>query len=270
MRFLLILFLFPFGVNAQFFHKETQLVYGINIGTHIASDTSSFLHNGYNNTNFNISSILFNSQNNAHIYLNETLGLGWELQNVPSVMKYRLGVEIGIHLGIQNQNIKYYLDYNFAELKAVGEFNVVQPINSTNMIEKDNVLVSVIGEERRSYLNIGLISNIVDEKEYHLGFPIFLQINQIKFKSNYMLIDNQKHNIPNPNLIQTNNSPNNNNSGGIGIGLGSGIVGTASLTENINFSIGYHLQYSTLKPNKEIKLKGIHHSIFARLIWNKN
>lgn len=273
MRYFFILLLFPFFVNAQFFNSETQVVYGINLGTHIANDCTAVIYNGYYNPTYDINSIYFSSNsnssnNNLSNYLDETLGYNnWSVQNIPAIMKYRPGLEVGLHLGIQKEKIKYYIDYNFAELKAVGEFNIVQDYNSANNAIKENILVSIIGEERRSYINLGLVSNIISENEYHLGFPIFVQLNQTKFKSNYMLIDNQKYSIPNPSLTSANQ--NNINQIGSGFGLGTGLVGTLVLTQSINLSIAYHLQYSNIKITNDFNHNGMQHSIIARIIWNK-
>ena len=273
MRYLFILFLIPIIGNTQFFESNSQIVYGINLGTHIGNDSTALLYNGYYNPTYNINTILFSSNantsnNNLTNYLDETLGYdNWQVQNVPAQMNYRPGLEVGIHVGIQKEKIKYYLDYNFAELKAVGEFNIVQVFNSANNVVKENVLVSVVGEERRSFINLGLISELKNENEYHLGLPFFFQINQTKFKNNYMLVDNQKYSIPNPSLTST--TQNNINQIGSGFGLGTGLVGTIALNESINFSIAYHLQYSNIKITNDFNHVGLQNSIIARIIWNK-
>ena len=60
----------------------------------------------------------------------------------------------------------------------------------------------------------------------------------------------------------------------MGIGGGSGIVLTLKVINDINLSLGYHLQYSKIKmrfQNKEdFNEWGVQHSISARLIWTKS
>lgn len=268
MRSLVAILFFPLIINGQFFNKESNFVYGINFGTHLANDSASSLYNGYYNSSYNINNILFPTiPTPLSNYLDDELGpSNWGPENVPPIMKYRPGLELGLHLGLQKQKIKIYLDYNFIEIKAIGEFNIVQNFNSNNNLIKENILASLIGEERRSIINLGIISNLISENEYHIGFPIFVQVNQSKVKSNYMVIDNQVYNIPNPALQLINNQ---NNSSLSGFGLGTGLVGSMSISQDIIISLAYNLQYSKIKLTQLDEFKAIQNSIILRIIWNK-
>ena len=268
MRSLVAILFFPLIINGQFFNKESNFVYGINFGTHLADDSASSFYNGYYNSSFNINAILFPTiPNTLSNYLDEKLGFSnWGPENVPPNMKYRPGLELGLHLGLQKEKIKFYLDYNFVEIKAIGEFNIVQNFNSNNNLIKENILASLVGEERRSLINLGIISNLISENEYHIGFPIFVQVNQSKVKSNYVVIDNQIYNIPNPALQLINNQNNNSLSG---FGFGTGIVGSMSISQDIIISLAYNLQYSKIKLTSLDEFKAIQNSIILRIIWNK-
>ena len=270
MRFLTLLIFSPFIISAQFFSSSNEIVYGINIGTYIANKNTSIIYDGFSHVTYGIQNILNNSNtinNGASNYLDQTLGLdNWYIANNPE-MKYRPGLEVGLHIGSQNRKLKYYLDYNFVEIKAIGQFNVVQIYNSSNSIEPLYETISVTGSERRSIFNFGIISDLVNEKDYHLGFPIFFQLVQTKFKSNQMVVNNQPYNISNPALITNNNQ--NNNQVGMGFGAGSGMVLMVPLNTEINISFGYHLQYAKVKISNQVSGNGIQHSIFTRLIWTK-
>lgn len=266
MRFLILLIFSPFIISAQFFSSTNEIVYGINIGTYVANKNTSVIYDGFNYVNYDI----LNSSNLINIgatnYLNQTLGFNWELENTPPKMRYRPGLEVGLHVGSQNRKLKYYVDYNFAEIRAVGQFNVVQIPTNSNIIPLYET-VSVIGSERRSIFNFGIISDLVNEKDYHLGFPIFFQLIQTKSKSNQMVVNNQQYNISNPALIQ--NNVQNNNQVGMGFGAGSGLILTVPLNTEINISFGYHLQYAKVKISEQVSGNGLQHSIFTRLIWTK-
>ena len=275
MRFLTILLVFPFCISGQFFDAKSKVVYGFNFGTYIANNNSAVIYDGYfssyNNVKEFILSPPINSNNSPREYI-ETQFNDWEIRNSPLEMKYRPGVEFGLHIGIQNENIKYYLDYNFANYKAIGLFRIDQKSSGSNSVNPESIEVGVTGEESRNFINFGFITNVVDEKEYHLGIPLFFQINQSKFKSNFISINNQKYNIP----LFSNSLSNTQNTSpsGMGIGGGSGLVLTLKVINDINLSLGYHLQYSKIKmrfQNKEdFNEWGIQHSIFARLIWTKS
>ena len=275
MRFLTILLVFPFCISGQFFDTKSKVVYGFNFGTYIANNNSAVIYDGYFSSYDNIKEFILspplNSNNSPREYI-ETQFNDWEIRNSPLEMKYRPGVEFGLHLGIQNENIKYYLDYNFANYKAIGLL-IIDEINPSNSsVNPENIEVGVTGEESRNFINLGFITNVVDEKEYHLGLPLFFQINQSKFKSNFISLSNQKYNIP----VFSNSLSNTQNTSpsGMGIGGGSGLVLTLKVINDINLSLGYHLQYSKIKmrfQNKEdFNEWGVQHSIFARLIWTKS
>ena len=272
MRYLFILLFVPITVSAQFFESESKIVYGFNIGTHIGNNKTADLYNGFFNPNYNINSILNSSSNLSNStlidLLDQRLNTNWKMANVPAPMKYRPGIELGLHAGIQKEKIKYYLDYNFADIKAVGEFFFIENTTNSTLIDPENILASIVGEERRNFINLGIVSNIVSDSEYHLGFPLFFQINQTKFKTNYLVVENQKYTIPNPTLNSINNQ-NINNQVGSSFGFGTGLVGTVTLNESINFSVAYHIQYSYIKITSDFNQSGIQHSLIARLIWNK-
>ena len=278
MRFLTILLVFPFCISGQFFDAKSKVVYGFNFGTYIANNNSAVIYDGYKYANTSISNIIFNnnsSMSSPNKYLNDEFGIdNWEIRDgdIPIEMKHRPGVEFGLHVGIQNENIKYYLDYNFVNYKAIGLFRIDQKSSGSNSVNPESIEVGVTGEESRNFINLGFITNVVDEKEYHLGIPLFFQINQSKFKSNFISLNNQKYNIP----VFSNSLSNTQNTSpsGMGIGGGSGIVFTIKVINDINLSLGYHLQYSKIKmrfQNKEdFNEWGVQHSIFARLIWTKS
>ena len=269
MRFLILLIFSPFIISAQFFSSTNEIVYGINIGTYDANKKTVVIYDGFTHVNYGVQYLLSNSSsinNGASNYLDQTLGLNRELENIPPEMKYRPGLEIGLHIGNQNRKLKYYLDYNFAEIKAVGQFNVVQIPTNSNIIPLYET-VSVTGSERRSIFNFGIISDLLNEKDYHLGFPIFFQLIQTKFKSNQMVVNNQQYNISNPALIQKNVQTN--NQVGMGFSAGSGRILTLPLNTEINISFGYHLQYAKVKISEQVSGNGLQHSIFTRLIWTK-
>ena len=269
MRFLILLIFSPFIISAQFFSSSNEIVYGINIGTYFANINTAVIYDGFTHVTYGIENILNNPNtinNGPSNYLDQTLGLNnWFIGNIPE-MKYRPGLEVGLHIGSQSRKLKYYLDYNFAEIKAVGQLNIIQDFNSSNSIEPLYETISVTGSERRSIFNFGIISDMVNEKDYHLGFPIFFQLIQTKFKSNQMVVNNQPYDISNQALQ---NNVQNNNQVGMGFGGGSGLILSVPLNTEINISFGYHLQYAKVKISEQVSGNGLQHSIFARLIWTK-
>ncbi len=262
MRYLLILLLFPITLSAQFYIKKDHFVIGVNFGAFIPNANTAGLYKG-DVTAYNVFSI-FNNANYKSDF-DSFFQYDWEVDEVPLAMKYNPGLEIGLHLGKQMEHIKYYVDFNFAQL-TLEDF-VIIAINDPNNQSVNQYTyqpIPIFGEENRTFINTGVVANFYDEKEFHMGIPIFAQFNSTKFVSNYIAVNNQRYDINHSPSNQINTVP-----GGFAFGAGSGLLITFALNKEINFTAGYHAQYSKTYINTQLEPVGLQHSIFGRLVWMK-
>ena len=262
MKYFLLLLIFPLTISGQYYIKKDHLVFGINFGGFIANSNTASLYQG-DQTAYNIYTIFSNPnyQSNFDSYFEYP----WQVDEIPTTIKYNPGLEIGFHLGKQKEKIKYYVDFNFAQLNL--EDFVIIAINDPNNQSVNPFTfkpIPIFGEERRTFINAGFVTNFYDEKEFHIGIPFFGQFNNTKFINNYIAINNQPYNI-----IHTPSNLPNNVPGGFALGAGSGLLLTFALNKQIDFTVGYHAQFSKTYINTELAPWGLQHSIFGRLVWMK-
>ena len=262
MRYILILFLFPLTLSAQFYIKKDHLVVGVNFGGFVANSNTAGLYKG-DVTAYNVNSIFSNP--NYQSYFDDYFQYDWQIDEIPLAMKYNPGLEIGLHLGKQMENIKYYVDFNFAQL-TLEDFVIVAVSDPNNQSVNQYTYqpIPIFGEENRTFINAGIVTNIYNEKEFHIGLPIFAQFNSTKFVNNYIAVNNQPYSIIHSPSNQPSTVP-----GGFAFGVGSGLLITFALNKQINFTAGYHAQYSKTNINTQLAPWGLQHSIFGRLVWIK-
>ena len=262
MRYILILFLFPLTLSAQFYIKKDHLVLGVNFGGFVANSNTAGLYKG-DVTAYNVYSIFANP--NYQSYFDDYFQYAWQIDEIPLAMKYNPGLEIGLHLGKQMEHIKYYVDFNFAQL-TLEDFVIVAVSDPNNQTVNQYTYqpIPIFGEENRTFINAGIVTNIYNEKEFHVGLPIFAQFNSTKFVNNYIAINNQPYTIIHTPSNQPSTVP-----GGFAFGVGSGLLITFALNKQINFTAGYHGQYSKTNINTQLAPWGLQHSIFGRLVWIK-
>ena len=262
MRYFLLLILFPLTLSAQFYIKKDHLVIGVNFGGYIPNANTAGLYKG-DVTAYNVYSIFNNA--NYQSEFDDFFEYDWQVDEIPLAMKYNPGLEIGFHIGKQMEKIKYYLDFNFAQL-TLEDF-VIIAINDPNNQSINQYTyqpIPIFGEENRTFINAGLVTNIYEEKEFHIGLPFFAQFNNTKFANNYIAVNNQSYTINHTPSNQPNTVP-----GGFAFGAGSGILFTFALNKQINFTAGYHAQYSKTYINTQLAPWGLQHSVFGRLVWMK-
>ena len=262
MRYILILFLFPLTLSAQFYIKKDHLVVGVNFGGFVSNSNTAGLYKG-DVTAYNVYSIFANP--NYQSDFDDYFQCDWQIDEIPLAMKYNPGLEIGLHLGKQMENIKYYVDFNFAQL-TLEDFVIVAVSDPNNQSVNQYTYqpIPIFGEENRTFINAGIVTNIYNEKEFHVGLPIFAQFNSTKFVNNYIAVNNQPYSIIHSPSNQPSTVP-----GGFAFGAGSGLLITFALNKQINFTAGYHAQYSKTNINTQFAPWGLQHSIFGRLVWIK-
>ena len=97
-----------------------------------------------------------------------------------------------------------------------------------------------------------------------IAFPFFAQITNARLQRNYFVINNQQYNIYHGVAGQTNTNP-----GGTAFGGGAGLTGSIKFNDQFSLLAGYYAQYSKIKLRDDLQPFGLHHSIFARIIWSK-
>lgn len=262
-NFLVLIFLFPICTNAQFFLKKNHFVYGVNAGAYMANKNTAHLYRG-DATSYNVYSI-FNNQNYTATF-NQYFQYPYSIVDLPN-MVYKPGLEIGIHLGKQFEHIKYYMDLNFADLTLVDFITIAVDNPNNQSTEPDYQAININGKEKRNFLNLGVIANLIDKEDFHVGFPIFAQFNQISLESNYIIVNNKTYNINHSQV----NSPHfpQTNPGGFSFGVGSGLIFTFDLNEKIDVSFGYHIQFASTNMSDQLNPWGLQHSTFLRMVWMK-
>ena len=284
MRFITVYFLITFSLNAvgQFYAKKDHLEYGFNIGTYIAHDSTGVLYNVQDHVANSLHSIFglnnFINPNSTYQgainYLNAKYTTGnWLIDNstIPVNMSYRPGFMIGIHLGKHHPKFKYYLDYNIAEIKVIGQSTIIDAnpqASSNNYIGPTRISIS--GKERRNLFNLGLVLDFINEEDFHLGIPFEVQINQVTLVSNEVYVDGAGQSFS-VNHVPANltNTTRNNNPSGFGFGGGSGLILTLDMAENIMISFGYQGYFAQSNFSANLNPWGLQHTAFARMIWMK-
>ena len=160
------------------------------------------------------------------------------------------------------QDIEVY--DRFEKVILVHGVRKINDIAYKDFIENELPNNEFFGEENRTFINAGLVTNIYEEKEFHIGLPFFAQFNNTKFANNYIAVNNQSYTINHTPSNQPNTVP-----GGFAFGAGSGILFTFALNKQINFTAGYHAQYSKTYINTQLAPWGLQHSVFGRLVWMK-
>ena len=135
---------------------------------------------------------------------------------------------------------------------------------------------------KRTNINFGYSYDLYNENGIIIGFPFFAQITNARLQRNYFVINNQQYNIYHGVAGQINTNP-----GGTAFGGGAGLTGSIKFNDQFSFLAGYYAQYSKINlienneltaydensqqiPGNTVTIKpwGLHHSIFARIIWS--
>jgi len=274
---LLIFILTPLLYFSQ--DNGNKLVLGVNIGGYAANKNTAGLYNG-NVTPINILSIFDNPHYQPN-FINYFQYPSY-IYDIPRNPQYRIGLDVGVHIGKRFQNGELFAEINFANI-SVQDFFIVA-IEDPNNLSPDPTYepIPIFGEERRSNINFGYSFDLYNKDGIIIGFPIFSQINNVRLQRNYFVINNQQYNIYHGVAGQTNTNP-----GGTAIGGGAGLTGSIKFNDQFSFLAGYYAQYSKINlienneltaydensqqiPGNTVTIKpwGLHHSIFARIIWS--
>jgi len=261
MKKLILLLLFsPILFLAQ--NDKSKLVIGINIGAHSANKNTAELYKGDVTTN-NIYTI-FNTPNYQTNFDNY-FQYPYSVVETPLNSHYRIGLEVGAHIGQRNKNGELFIEMNFLNLEVQEYFTVAidNPNNSTP--DPTYQPLPIFGEEKRTLINLGYSIDLYNENDIIVGFPFFAQLTNTRLQRNYIEVNGQTYNIYHGQIGQPNTNP-----GGTGAGLGIGLTGSVKFNKQFSFMAGYYAQYSRINMNDNLKPYGLHHSIFARIIFGKN
>ena len=165
--------------------------------------------------------------------------------------------------------------YNYKESERSRSFDLVKNISDPKSIIKiavfdiisngDTVFEFGDWEEKRTLINLGYSIDLYNENDIIVGFPFFAQLTNTRLQRNYIEVNGQTYNIYHGQIGQSNTNP-----GGTGAGLGIGLTGSVKFNKQFSFMAGYYAQYSKINMNDNLKPFGLHHSIFARIIFGKN
>ena len=259
MKKFLLLIIFPVSVIAQ---NDSELILGINIGGYSANKNTAGLYKGDVTSN-NIYTIFSNP--NYQTNFDNYFQYPYEIVETPINSSYRIGLEVGAHIGKRNNNGELFIEMNFINLEVQEYFTVA--IDDPNNLSPDPTYqpLPIFGEERRSLVNFGYSIDLLNENDLIVGIPLFAQLTNSRLERNYIVVNNQQYNIYHGVIGQNNTNP-----GGLGIGVGIGLTGTVKFNKQFSLLAGYYAQYSRINMQDNLKPFGLHHSIFARILFGKS
>ena len=153
MRFIYLLLLLPFSLNAQYYIKKDHWVLGINSGVYLADKNTAHLYRG-DATGYGVYSIFNNSINKPTF--DDYFGCidCWDIEELPQNMTYNPSMEIGLHLGKTKEKIKYYIDINFVNLKLQNYVIIAIDDPNNQSTEPTYTPIGIFGNEKRNLYNI--------------------------------------------------------------------------------------------------------------------
>lgn len=260
-----IYFILLFAPILTLGQQKSELVLGINGGGYFANKNTALIYGG-NFTSYNVFTI-FNS-NIIKPTFDQFFQYPYSIYDLPNDVKYSIGTEIGFHLGKQKRKIKYYLDFNFAEIKIQDFITIaIENQSVTQSSEPEYFPVSISGKEKRNMINLGITKTIYEDSNLSFLTPLFIQLLEMRLKENYIVVNNQQYNIIHNSPTLTNQSQGN-SPGGYGIGFGSGLVLNYFINKDLSVELGYHFQFSKTNFSEQLNPWGIQQSLFTRIIVN--
>ena len=259
MKKILLLLLLPISIFSQ---SDSELIIGINIGGYSANKNTAGLYKGDVTTN-NIYTIFNNP--NYQTNFDNYFQYPYSVVETPLNSQYRIGLEVGAHIGKRNNSGELFIEMNFMNLEVQEYFTVA--IDNPNNFSPEPTYqpLPIFGEEKRSVVNLGYSVDLYNENDMIVGLPIFAQLTNARLQQNYIIVNGQRYNIYHGQIGQTNTNP-----GGMGAGIGAGLTGSIKFNKQFSFLAGYTAQYARINMNDNLKPYGIHHSIFARIIFGKS
>ena len=258
MKKIIALIVFPIALFGQ---SGSELIIGVNIGAYAANKNTAGLYKG-DVTSYNIYSIFSNPNYQAEF--DNYFQYPYQIVETPVNSTYRVGLEVGAHIGKRNNNGELFIEMNFVNLEVQEYFTVA--IDNPNNLSPDPTYqpLPIFGEERRSLINCGYSIDLYNENDVIVGLPIFAQLTNARLERNYIVVNNQQYNINHTVVNQNNNKP-----GGIGVGAGIGLTGSIQFNKQFSLLVGYYAQYSRINMQENLKPFGIQNSIFARVLIGK-
>jgi len=188
----------------------------------------------------------------------------YEISEFPIENRYQTAVEIGVNLAYQlNKLLSLNLEINAYRLKYEQFFTVAIDDPRNQLVGATFEQIPLFGEENRFYFNLGTQWSYFRAEYTNAYFSIFANMNDVRLRRNYFVIDGIEYNILHQSEVINNQKPGNL---GFGFGLGTGIK--FALTDHILADLYY--QMIQTESNFEVleETRGLHHSIGLRVIWN--
>ena len=190
---------------------------GLNGGAFFANKNTAMMYSGGNN--FSIYGIEWAFQNQYYKPdLDNYFQYPYEIVELPEGMTYRPSLDLGIIAGFNmDESAGLFIEMNVAQLKVQDVF-VVEINNPNNTNPGDQYeQIPIFGEEQRLNINAGLRFRVFENNGLTGFVPLYLNVNAVQLKRNYVYINNRQYNIV-PNIQgYTVDMP-----GGTGVGGGSG------------------------------------------------
>ncbi|MCB0802424.1 MAG: hypothetical protein KDB74_04940 [Flavobacteriales bacterium] len=239
---------------------------GINVGAFFANNNTAILYSGSPRvTNYGINYI-FNRQDLKQTFDNYFVH-PYSIDEYPIESSYKTTAELGIHLGYQFSNlIAAFIEFNSIQLKYEQYFTVAirDPQNSNTLEPYRYEKFPIYGEESRFNLNMGTQISYFHENETNAYLALFGNINGVKLKRNYFILNQIEYEIQHPIDNDFNRKP-----GGIGYGVGGGLGLKFSVSEKIIADIYYNLYYTQTNLTEFLNTYSYNHSIGLRILWKK-
>ncbi|MFN3342072.1 MAG: hypothetical protein ACK40M_05200 [Flavobacteriales bacterium] len=236
-----------------------KFYFGINAGGYLANKHTANYYAGYND--FTIPELIAIPQIYSQIYT--VLQSNFRMGEFPANPRYRTGINLGLNLG-------YYLDESMALYSNIDivrlKFQEVFTLEADNPANPSGDPIvypqSIIGEENRMIIDLGLHFDFGDPGKPGGYFEIFGSFNATRARKNEVIIENNLR----YSLLSQPNVYNRVNLGGVGYGLGIGTGVRVKFNRQYTFDLGATAAFHkiALWDDRRLKLNPL---IYVRLLW---
>jgi hypothetical protein len=254
----------PSGEDSKFF-------IGVNFGGYFANKNTTPFYNGFAGDSADVNGIerviIFNHWNYNRIR-DEVLEYDFVISEFPTDMKYRPGISIGLHTGVNlNEYTSIILDADFVNLKIVDAFTleVLDPGNQTS--QPIYYTASLLGKERRLNLNLGVHGVLGEGGGSVEGFfEAGVNLNSTIVETNEVIIDHLNY------LILFQNNPFfPKKYGGLGYGFFGGLGMHFDYSDKFKFELGVNVFMKRIKLSdneaaKELNKFRLNELVYLRMI----
>lgn len=239
----------------------SSFYFGINAGSIMANKYTAPYYSGY--SDFSIKDLIGIQTIYNQIY--NKIQKDFVLSEYPSNERYRWGLDLGLHLGYYlDESTALFSNINVQRIKTQEVFTIsaTDPANPFG----DPIIFpeSVIGEERRMQIDLGVHIDYGDRYKAGGYLELFGSFNAVKAQKNDVIIEGLRYS-----LLRQSTIYNRYDVGGIGWGAGIGTGVRMKFNDKFSFDVGANASFQRINLWEEyrpIKLK-LNPQVYVRILW---